>query len=129
MPSSSPAKTMPRRRGVLLAFLLGIAIMSPLLLPATSVRWLPAWSVAALLGVLCLLWRTGELRVGLLLLFVAALMLAASTGWLTARAAQVDRRLPNLNAGGTTEIHAMRIATPATNLLLCGANTDARFTT
>jgi Polyketide cyclase / dehydrase and lipid transport len=91
MPSSTLVKTMPRRRGVLLAFLLGIVMVSPLLLHANSAAWIPRWSgaaisAAALLGVLCVFWRAGELRGVLLVSFIVALTLAALTGWLLARA-------------------------------------------
>jgi hypothetical protein len=91
MPSSHLAKTTPRMRGVLLAFLLGIVVLSPLLLQPTSASWIPRWSgaavsAAALLGVLCVFRRTGALRGGLLLSFIAALALAALTGWLMAGA-------------------------------------------
>ena len=87
MPSSSSPKTMPRKRGVLLAFLLGIAVSSPVQLQATSVTWIPSWaraavSVAALLGVLCVFWSSGALRGVLLASFIGALTLAALTGWL-----------------------------------------------
>jgi amino acid permease len=89
MPSSHLAKTTPRMRGVLLAFLLGIVVLSPLLLQPTSASWIPRWSgaavsAAALLGVLCVFRRTDALRGGLLLSFIAALALAVLTGWLLA---------------------------------------------
>jgi hypothetical protein len=89
MPLFNPAKTTSRMRGVLLALLLGIVVLSPLHLHATSVSWMPRWSgaavsVAALLGVLCVFWRTGALRGGLLMSFIAALALAALVGWLLA---------------------------------------------
>jgi hypothetical protein len=91
MPSSNLVKTMPRMRGVLLAFLLGIVMLSPLLLHAKSATWVPSWSgpaisASALLGVLYMFWRSGALRGSLLVSFIAALALAASTMWLLARA-------------------------------------------
>jgi hypothetical protein len=79
--------TKPRMRGVLLAFLLGIALLGPLSTYAMSVPWLPSWSgaavsVTALLGLLCVFWRTGALRGVLLVSFLVALALAASSGFL-----------------------------------------------
>jgi hypothetical protein len=88
LPSSNPAVATPQP-GALLAFLLGIVVLSPLLWQPTSAPWFPRWSgaavsVAALLSVLGVLWRTGALRGGLLVSFIAALALAALVGWLLA---------------------------------------------
>lgn len=91
MLSSSQATKKPSIRGVLLALLLGTALLSPFLSYTTYIAWLPDWfgaavSVTALLGALCVLWRSAELRGLLLVSFMATLAFAAGVGWLLARA-------------------------------------------
>jgi len=73
-----------RHRAALLA-LLGLVIFAPLLLRATSSSMLPEWlgaaiAVVALFAALLVFWRARALRLRYLLLFAAALALAAAMG-------------------------------------------------
>jgi hypothetical protein len=88
---ASPRRWSSRTRDAVLAVLFGIVMLGPMLQHTTIVPWMSplagaAVSIAALLGVMCVFWRTGELRGILLVLFIAALTCAALTGWLLARA-------------------------------------------
>jgi hypothetical protein len=85
MPLSHLVKTTPRPRGALLAALIGIALLAPALSYATSFPWLPRWlgaalSITALFGVLYEFWRISTLRGILLIAFIMALSLAATSG-------------------------------------------------
>ena len=71
--------------------LLGLGVFAPVLLStATSLSWLPDWlgpaiAVAALFGALVVFWREGVLRIGFLVLFAVALVLAAVLGQILSR--------------------------------------------
>jgi hypothetical protein len=75
-----------KHQGALLA-LLGLGVFAPVLLAATSPPWFPDWlgaaiALAALFGALIVFWRAGGMRAGYLILFAAAVALAAALGQL-----------------------------------------------
>ena len=85
------AMTRPIRKAesriLLLGLLLGIAIGCPLVIghgaSSDVAEWLGAVvGFSALLGSLCVLWRQGATRGRYVILFVAAMGLAAASGWL-----------------------------------------------
>jgi len=84
---SRTARRAPESRHVL-ALLLGIAIVAPLLPGLATSAGMPGWlggavSLAALLGALSVFRHSAALRGWFLVLFIAALALAASMGWVS----------------------------------------------